>query len=179
MKGILFNHLETFTNSTLSPQAWIELCEGLPLQTQERFIANQTYPDSDLYILVEGIAEKAKLSVPNVYKAFGKMSIFQLMEKHSAIISSYKTAKELLKDLNFMHFTKVRDLYTETELPYFIPQTVDSDHFLLRYVSKRKMCFYLEGAIEGAAAFFNEQLSYTQTQCTQQGAKFCEFRIAE
>jgi predicted hydrocarbon binding protein len=179
MKGILFNHLESFANSTLSPRAWIELCEGLPLQTKERFVANQTYPDADLYTLVEGIAQKANLSIPDVYKAFGKLSISQLMEKHSEIISTYKTAKDLLKDLNFMHFTKVRDLYTETELPYFMPQTVDSDYFLLRYVSKRKMCFYLEGAIEGAAAFFNEKLSYTQTQCTQTGAKFCEFRISE
>jgi predicted hydrocarbon binding protein len=178
MKGVLFNHLEEITHSILSPQAWKELCAELPIETQEAFIANRTYPDSDLKILVEGIAQKANLAILEVWRKFGKLSISSFIKKHNQLLAPYKSVKDLLDNLNFMHFTEVRNLYTQTQLPYFIPQKSDKGVFVVRYVSARKMCFYLEGAIEGVADYFKQQLSYQQTVCVNRGASFCEFEIS-
>ena len=177
MKGILFNHLEELTNSVLSSKAWQELCEGLPIQTQEIFIANRNYPDSDLQILLKGFAEKAGLKIPDAWRKFGHLSIPMFMKKFPDIISQYKTPKSLLMDINTLHFTKVREKFTETELPFFFVSNPQEKSLVLRYVSKRKMCFYLEGALDGVGEYFKMPIKHKQTICTHKGDDICEFDL--
>jgi len=177
MKGILFNHLEKLTDSALEPGAWNRLCEELPIETKERFIANRTYPDSDLKILLEGFASEAKKDINDAWKEFGKVSILSFMEKYSGFIDQYTSPRGLLEDINTLHFTKVRDKFSETELPFFIISNIRKDSLHLCYVSKRKMCFYLQGALNGVGEHFKMPLSFAQTRCVHEGSELCEFEI--
>jgi hypothetical protein len=178
MKGILFNHLEELTAKILSAEAWTTLCEELPLKTKERFILNKTYPDSDLVTLVAGISQRAKIPVDDVWRKFGQLSIPNFMKKYPAIVAQYKTPKDLLNQINYMHFTAVRNLFTDTELPYFVPQKSDDSKMVIRYISKRNMCLYLEGALHGLSEHYKTPIKFRQIQCVLLSGKCCEFEIS-
>jgi hypothetical protein len=177
LKGILFNHLEILANQLLSSTAWVELCNELPLTTKELFIANRTYPDSDLIVLVEGLTQRAKLPLEDTWRRFGKLSIVAFMEKYPSAIGAYKTPMELFKKINYMHFTEVRNLFNATELPYFLEERADEHTILLRYISKRQMCHYLEGAIDGVGMHFRTPIGHSQITCVHRGGKHCDFEI--
>jgi predicted hydrocarbon binding protein len=177
VKGVLFNHLEELANELDSSEAWRELCETCPIQTKGRFIANQTYPDSDLNALLEGLAKRVEMDVLDAWVIFGKLSIPSLMSKFPEAIARYKNPKELLENINTVHFTKVRDLFSETQLPFFFYTPVQHNEAILKYVSKRKMCHYLEGALYGVGEFFRKPLTVKQTSCEIKGDQFCEFKI--
>jgi predicted hydrocarbon binding protein len=177
MKGILFNHLEELITSELSQEVWQDLIEELPIETKERFVANRTYPDADLRVILEGFAQKAELDIPGAWRKFGKVSILNFMNKFPEFVQKYNSPKKLLEEINTLHFTDVREKFTETELPYFFVQDIRDDSLLLCYVSKRKMCFYLEGALEALKEYFQKPFSYRQIKCTFEGDEKCEIKV--
>jgi hypothetical protein len=178
MKGIIFNHLEEFVSLKLGQQEWQKLCEELPLKTHERFIVNQTYPDSDLEAIVKEVSKKLNLELSIMWKSVGKFSVGLLISKYPQIIAPYHSLKALLNHINTMHFDSVRKLFTQTELPYLSKEPRSTDSlFVLRYVSQRKMCDYLEGALNAAADYYKENIIIIQSSCMHRGSNVCEFEV--
>jgi hypothetical protein len=178
MKGIIFKNLEVFSTELLGKEGWNQLVDSLPLQTEERFFSNRTYPDTDLDLLLFETAKLADLKIEDAWRKFGRSSVIKLIEQFPQVVAPYHSFRAILEDINGMHFGSVRNLFTQTELPYLSKEEAsDQDRLILRYVSKRKLCFYLEGTLEGAANFFGEPIKVSQPSCVHVNSNICKFEI--
>ena len=51
------------------------------------------------------------------------------------------------------------------------------DVLVMGYTSRRQLCEFAQGLIEGAAAHYREVATIDQPHCMQRGDARCEFRI--
>jgi predicted hydrocarbon binding protein len=71
----------------------------------------------------------------------------------------------------------VNKLYAGADTPEFDFDVSSEDRLVMRYASRRRLCEFAQGLIEGAAAHYREAVTIEQPQCMHKGDPCCEFRI--
>lgn len=178
MKGVVFNLLESFVSENFGDAAYFDILEKTPLQTQEPFIGPATYPDSDLVALAVNVCAAAKLSLADGVRAFGKFCFPKLLAVNPNFAKDKKSATEFLLSVHDIIHVEVRKLYQDAKTPHFTYKDVKENALTVEYRSERKLCFFMEGLIEGLAQHFNEKVSYKHVNCMHQGHDHCRFEIA-
>lgn len=177
MKGVVFNLLEAFVVENWGEEAYEEILDLCPLQTKEPFVGPGTYPDVDLFTIATTAADRVGVSLPVALRAFGRFAFPHLAGKFPAYTEEAKDAKAFLLGVDSVIHVEVRKLMPEAVTPKFGYSGDVEDGLNIRYESTRKLCYFMEGLLDGLGDHYGSQVTHEQATCMHEGADHCDFVI--
>ena len=175
MKGIVFNLLEEVVRREYGEDTWDGLLETAQLDGIYTSLGN--YDFEQLMALVAAASTALKLPPNAIVKWFGRNALSVLAEKYPGFFQPHRSTRSFLFTLNTIIHPEVRKIYPGADVPVFDFASTSDDTLTLGYTSRRPLCSFGEGLIEGAAAHFRETITVEQPACVQRGDSKCVFQI--
>jgi hypothetical protein len=175
MKGIVFNIFEEFIVENFGDDTW-DLILDVSDEEEDVFVGPKTYPDSTFLNLVQTAVKLKELKLEDTVRIFGKFSYSRLKGKLPDIIGNYSSPEEVLFALDGIIHVEVRKLLEDANTTSFDVKREGKD-IIMEYQFDRKLCFFVEGLLEGLALSFQKKVKYTQTECTHKWHGNCIFNI--
>ena len=177
MKGVVFNFLEDYIEKNLGDGRYDEILGKCTLKNREPFVGPGTYPDEDLMAIVSETIKMAGIPLPEALRSFGRFCFYKLSERYPVFVSSYSHPKPFLKSVESVIHAEVKKLYEDAKPPCFTYADPASDRLIIQYISKRGLCQFMEGLIDGVAGYYQVPIKYKQGTCTLNGGEVCEFEL--
>jgi len=177
MKGVIFNLLESYIAENLGEEELEKILSEAPLKTKEPFVGPKTYPDEDLSAIIATASRISGITEQEIVRRFGRFCFPELAEKYPLFIEPHRHPKPFLKSVNSIIHVEVKKLYLDAKPPEFTYEDPSEDRLIIKYTSKRRLCQFMEGMIEGVGNFFNYPVKYTQRTCMLENAPACEFHL--
>lgn len=176
MKGIVFNLLEECVTGEYGEATWDSLLDAAGLDGA--YTSLGSYSDGDLFKLVA--AASSALSVPSdeIVRWFGRSAIPLLSDAYPGFFESHHSTRPFLLTLNDIIHPEVRKIYPGADVPEFDFDASSEKVLVMGYRSKRRLCAFAEGLIEGATAHYGEQAAIEQPECMHRGDERCVFEIS-
>ncbi len=180
MHGIIFVTwekylLERFKGSVLQKyrQAIDETAATSPL-------ASRVYDDATLLAGVAAASHITGVPAETLLREFGRYFITNGLTRHlcAYILTQVNSGRDLLLAMHDSHeqMSRIPDGLTPPLFRYAaLPHTPDG--LVLIYDSPRQLCAVLQGAIEGAAERYGEQVHLVERTCMKRGDPICRFEI--
>lgn len=175
MKGVIFNVLEEMVIDQCGMEAWNEILNQLSLDGV--YTAGESYPDNELFNLVQCISEKTGMPAETLVEAFGEFLFDRLKERYPIFVESEKNLKAFLLSVEDVIHLEVKKLFNNPNLPTFTYTELSDKELLMRYSSPRKLCLLAEGLIRGAAKHYNSAISISHPVCMHKGSPHCDLII--
>ena len=175
MKGVIFNVLEEMVTKECDLATWnlvLEECAAEGIYT-----AGESYPDSELFLLVESISRHTGIAQESLIGAFGEFLFQQLAARYPIFVESESTLKSFLKSVDSVIHMEVKKLYDSPGLPSFTYFEPSEDQLIMKYTSPRKLCILAEGLIRGAATYYKTDISISHPVCMHKGSDHCDLII--
>jgi len=176
VKGVVFNLLEEFVRRAHGEDAWETLLERAGLDGAYTSLGN--YADEELGALVGAASQMLGQTPAAIVRAFGREALPMLAEKYPNFFTPFPSTRAFLLALNDIIHPEVRKLYRDAETPEFDFDATADDVLVMGYASRRRLCEFAHGLIEGAAGHYGDDVTIEQTHCVERGDPRCEFRIA-
>lgn len=177
MKGIIFNLLEDFIVDGWGEERFEHVMAGCPLHTKTAFVGPGTYPDSDLFAIVERTTAELGVDTPTALRAFGRYAMPKLAARFEVFVRDHQHPKSFLCTLDSVIHVEVRKLFENAEPPRIWFEDPAPRELVLHYHSKRQLCALFEGLLDGTADYFGVPLTREQTACMSGGAPSCDFAL--
>ncbi|WP_144096599.1 heme NO-binding domain-containing protein [Croceicoccus sediminis] len=175
MKGIVFNLLEEVVTSDHGDDAWITLIEGTGVSGIYTSVGS--YPDEELYTLVQASAEALDLSVDEMLRVFGRKAMPLLAQRYPVFFEDQTSSRSLILSLNDIIHPEVRKLYSGAGCPHFHFQQGSDGRLVVGYQSPRKLCQLAHGFVDGTADHFGEAVRIEHEMCMNHGDPVCRMGI--
>ncbi len=175
MKGIVFNLLEQVVSEEYGEETWEKLLDATGLDGV--YTSLSSYPDDDLYKLVTAAAELTGKPANEIVRWFGLKALAHFATRYPQFFAPHKCGRDLILTLNRIIHPEVRKIYPGADVPDFDFDTSSAEVLGLTYRSKRKLCAFARGLIEGSAIHFGETAVIEETTCMHHGADCCQFQI--
>lgn len=175
MKGVVFNILEEMVIEKCGMSTWNDILQERSLDGV--YTSAESYPDEELFSLVETISQKTEIPMATLIGAFGEFLFDGLVKKHPVFTDSEDTLKGFLKSIHGVIHMEVRKLYENPSLPHFKYEDLSDNELLMRYTSPRKLCILAEGLIRGAANYYNAQIEIDHPVCMHKGDDHCDIIV--
>lgn len=175
MKGVVFNILEEMVLDQYDMQTWNHILQELELEGV--YTAGQSYPDEQLFLLVETISEKTGIEMTTLVGAFGEFMFTRLAQKYPIFLESESTLKHFLMSIHDVIHLEVSKLYENPHLPHFAYEELSHEELLMRYTSPRKLCILAEGLIRGAAKYYDQDIELSHPVCMHKGSDHCDLIV--
>ncbi|SIS69122.1 heme NO-binding domain-containing protein [Neptunomonas antarctica] len=176
MKGVIFNVLEEMVEENCGMAVWNDILNQ-ELPEGGIYTAGESYPDEQLFNLVNAVCARTKLPMEKVVGNFGEFLFTQLAARHPVFLESPADLKSFLKSIDSVIHVEVRKLYDNPNLPSFKYSEPDPDLLIMQYRSPRKLCILAEGLIRGAAAHYGQSVEISHPICIHRGADWCDLHI--
>lgn len=177
MKGMIFNLFEKFVSENFGQEAYEDIQKNAKLITKEPFVGPGKYPDEDFMELVRVACEKFKINPFDAQKTLGEYCFPELVKLTPHLAGQYKNTRDFLIAVDRIIHVEVKKLYPDSELPEFDYENSQKDTLLIKYTSKKKLCFFMEGLIHGCAKYFSETVKTKQTACYHNGNDHCLMHV--
>jgi len=171
MKGVVFQLLEEAVTDQFGESTWESLLDAAKLDGAYTSLGN--YPDAQLFALVGAASTALNKPAGDVVRWFGNACIPKFAQRYPALFESHKNSKSLILSLNQIIHPEVRKLYPGADVPDFDFRERGANGLSLGYQSKRKLCAFAEGLIEGTAHHFGETVALGQSKCMIRGDAKC------
>jgi predicted hydrocarbon binding protein len=174
VKGIVFNLLEEVVVTDHGADAWENILDASGVDGA--YTSLGSYSDDEFMTLVGAASNSLGQDEETVVRWFGREALPLLADRYPVFFDSHVSTRTFLLTLNKIIHPEVRKLYPGADVPNF-EFGENGEALSMTYSSKRSLCFFGEGLIEGAAAHYGEKAEITQPQCIRRGDSNCEFRI--
>lgn len=175
MKGIVFNLLEQVVREEYGEDTWDKLLEATGLDGVYTSISS--YPDEHLYQLVSAAADLTGKQANEIVQWFGSKALAHFATRYPHFFAPHRSGRDLVLTLNRIIHPEVRKIYPGADVPDFDFDVSSEEVLGLTYRSKRKLCAFARGLIEGSAAHYGERVAIDETSCMHNGADCCRFQI--
>lgn len=175
MKGIVFHLLHQVVAKQHGEKTWDALLTEAGLEGA--YTSLGSYDDGELFKIVGAASRRLALPPADVVRWFGRGAIPLLAEHYPRVFAPHAQARAFVLTLNSVIHPEVRKMYPGADVPNFDFDTSSPDVLVMHYRSKRRMCSFAEGLLEGAADYFHETARVEHTQCMHRGDPQCELRI--
>jgi hypothetical protein len=175
MKGIVFNIMERAVSETRGEDAWDQLLDAAGLQGAYTSLGN--YPHADFMKLVEAAAADFDMTPRLVLRWIGRAALPEFARRYPELFSRHRDARSFVLTLNSMIHPEVRKLYPEAGVPVFDFDTSSEDVLVIGYRSRRRLCGFGEGLLDGTAAHYGERAAIERPECVLRGDERCVFAI--
>jgi hypothetical protein len=181
MKGIVYNLLEEIVAEEYGEAVWDRLLAAAGVEGA--YTSLGSYPDAQLFAIIDAASQTLQIEPRELIRWFGKRALPRLASANPKWFESHRTARDFILTLNDIIHPEVRKLYPGADVPWFdVPwfdfETSSSSQLVLGYRSKRKLCAFAEGLIDGTAAHYGETVTISQRTCMLQGADHCVLECA-
>ncbi|MCP3873781.1 MAG: hypothetical protein GY699_11565 [Desulfobacteraceae bacterium] len=178
MKGIVFNMLEDLIIEKFGEETIEEIYSDVKFSGDVLpFISPETYPDSDLFTILDSLVQKTSIPVDDLIFEFGKFMFPVFFKKYPVFFENIISPIEFLKSVNDIIHVEVKKFFENATPPTVIVKQLSENKIALYYKSERKLCKLLEGLLEGTALHFNKKISYVHKKCMKNGEDQCEYEI--
>lgn len=175
MKGVVFNILEEMVLEKGGMEAWNEIL-AQSSDASGIYTSAVSYPDSELFALVGGVAEYLDLPVQEVVKGFGEYMFGKLSRRYPMFMEDCPDLFTFLESIDGVIHVEVNKLYENPSLPR-IQCTRADGKLIMNYRSERKLCMLAEGLTFGAAKYYGTPITITHSQCMHDGADHCVLEV--
>ncbi len=175
MKGIVFNLLEEVITADLGADAWFELIEISGVGGVYTSVGS--YPDEDLFALVEMASRGLQLSPDEMLRNFGRKAMPLLAERYGALFDGHSGSRTFILSVNDIIHPEVRKLYSGAACPHFHFQQGSEGRLVVGYRSPRNLCQLAHGFVHGAADHFGETIEVTHELCMKHGDPVCRMGL--
>jgi len=174
MKGIVFNLLEDVVTREYSADTWDDLLDAASVSGS--YTSLGSYSDEDLLKLVAAASSALQQPPEDVIRWFGRRAVPLLAEKYPGFFKPHNSTRSFILTLNEIIHPEVRKIYPGADVPEFDFEVMDSA-LLLGYTSKRRLCSFAQGLIEGTAEHYNEQVAFDHLRCMRRGDDKCLIKV--
>jgi hypothetical protein len=175
MKGIIFNLIEEIVRAEYGEDTWDDLLEAADLEGAYSSLGS--YADDDFAKLVCAASEELHLSPEDVVCWIGRKSIPHMAAAYPHFFTAHLNTRSFILALNDIIHPEVRKLYPGADVPVFDFDTTREEVLVVGYHSHRKMCAFAQGLVEGASAYYGEEVVFEQSLCMNRGDAQCLFHI--
>ena len=175
MKGIVFNVLEEVVVAQYGDAIWDLLLEKAEATGIYTSLGN--YPDEELYRLAGAASEALGTPMPDVVRWVGRQAFPLFAERFPRFLKGHTSARSFVLTLNDIIHPEVRKVYPGADPPDFDFDASVSGVLRLTYRSRRKLCAYAFGLLEGAADYYGETLTIDESECMHRGSDRCVFDV--
>jgi hypothetical protein len=176
MKGIVFNLLEEAVSRDYGEDVWDALLEAAGVEGA--YTSLGSYPDENLMELVGAASSALDMPAQDVVRWFGLNAMPLLASRYPQFFEPHESARSFVLTLNSIIHPEVRKLYPGADVPVFDYDTSSEDVLVMGYASRRRMCAFAEGLIDGAAAHYGERAVIQQPSCMTRGDDRCVLEIS-
>lgn len=177
MKGSVYNGFESYVTETYGLGVWQKSLEFCSFENKGVYLASETYDDRELVSLIAAVSSFTPKTSAEIQRDFGQYffkTLFSLIAVHVKHIDNLFDFLRAVDDVIHVEVKKADPLaYT----PSFFYDQPQSNVLVMRYMSSRKMCFFAEGLIAGAAEYYQEVPEIEQLKCVHCGDDYCLINI--
>lgn len=171
MTGIIFNLLEEAVTRRYGPEAWRRMLTHV---ATGGYLPFDSYPEGDLFGLLEALPVAADLSAPDRLRWFGRAAAGLLAERYPMIFRPHSTAESFLLTLNvIMHPGGPPESAVAGPLDLEVLESGPDAELILGYRSVRRLCALAEGFVTGVADYYGERVRIVQPRCMLDGEDRC------
>ncbi len=175
MKGIVFNVLEEVVAAEYGEATWDLLLDRAAVAGVYTSLGN--YPDEDLNRLAGAASEALNTPISDVVRWVGQRALPIFAERFPKFFAGHTSARTFVLTLNDIIHPEVRKVYPGAETPDFEFDFTRKDRLRMTYRSKRRLCAFAFGLIEGAANYYDEEVAIVETECMHLGSERCVFDL--
>ena len=174
MKGVVFNLLQQVVVDSYGEDVWDELLDSAGASGV--YTSLGSYPDAELERLVGAACEKLSLPRADVLRWFGQQAMPLLAKAYPDFFAGHASARTFVAGVNSIIHAEVRKLYPGAACPHFNIREA-AGGLTMDYASSRRLCALAQGFVEGAAAFYCEEVDFRHVACVEHGAEQCRFEV--
>ncbi len=176
VKGIVFNLLGDLVRREFGDDVWDDLIDAAG--ANGAYTSLGSYPDAEMMRLVAAASTALDRPAADILRWFGRGAMPMLAQKYPGFFHRTGSTRRFLLTLNDIIHPEVRKLYPGADVPtfYFRPSTGDA--IVMEYRSARTLCALAEGFVFGAADYFDEDVTISQSTCMHRGDECCTFELA-
>jgi len=175
MKGVIFTFLADMVEEQFGLEAWDGILSEAGLNGI--YVSTETYPDEEVFRLVEATHKATDIPTADLIKAFGQYAFSKFQKSHPAFCKPEYTLKEFLQTVDSVIHVEVKKLHPDAQLPSFKYEEDADNELTMLYTSSRKLCMLAEGLIAGAADFYQTEYTLTHDLCMHNGDDHCRLHI--
>lgn len=175
MKGIIFNLVEDVVRSQHGDDMWDDIIDAAAVEGS--YTSLGTYPDSELVSIVAAASRLLEADPDDVVRLVGTEGMAELAARYPAFFTTHDDLLSFLMTLNDVIHPEVRKLYPGAVVPHFRYQRRGPDVLDMEYRSERAMCSLAEGLTLGAARWYRQDVTLSQTACVHRGDAACVIRV--
>ncbi|GLS24786.1 heme NO-binding domain-containing protein [Marinibactrum halimedae] len=177
MLGHIFTILEKMIVTQYGLKFWNEVIRETELPNQGAFTTGGLYPDEYMLNILSVLVKKIGIPLPDLLRAYGHYMFEPLFSIHPKIVEHYKTAKELLMNIDVRIHHEVAMYHKEAALPLFTCKDTGKNTMIMYYQSERRLCYLVEGLLKGIAEHFSTSIEFTHSTCMHKGDDQCTFNL--
>lgn len=177
MKGSVFNGFENYVEQSYGLHVWQRIIDNSTLENNGVFLDSDAYNDQELISIVTELSICVSKSVDDIQREFGEFfftTLYSLARKH---VEHIDNLFEFLRAVDDVIHVEVNKSDSSAYTPAFFYDQPSDNELVMRYVSKRKMCYFAEGLIIGAARQFKTVAKISQSKCIHCGDDYCLINI--
>lgn len=176
MNGMLFNLFEECVQRRFGEDTWDGLLEAAGVEGA--YTPLGAYDDGQLYALVESASKIMGKPPAEVMRWFGRESAGLLHDKYAEFFRRHRDTLSFLVTLNKVIHPEVRAVFPGSVTPGFSFRRQGATDALVEYRSKRRLCAFAEGLVEGIAPLFGERVAVVRPSCRLRGDPTCIFQLS-
>ena len=163
MKGIVFREFIDMIEDEFSPETADAIIRASDLSTSGAYTSVGTYPHSEMVTLVSNLSTQTGQPVPALLHDFGRHLFKRFTLIHPQYVTNYRSAFELLQQLDGNIHVEVKKLYSDAELPSFRYEELPDGGMHFDYCSHRALADFAEGLIAGCIEYFGQTITISRT----------------
>lgn len=179
MKGAIFIGFSEYVEENFGLTTWLTTIESCHLASNGEYLSTELYDDSEFNALVAALSDKKNISTEEITRAFGHFFFPTLMSIAKRHVEDITNLVDFLIAVDNVIHIEVKKADPLAYTPTLFYDQPNDDILIIRYVSKRKMCFFAEGLILGAADYFKQPVVLSQLECMCKGDKHCLIKIEQ
>jgi hypothetical protein len=173
MKGTVFVALNDYVERQYGIAEWNGLLAEVAPASNGIYTSLLNYDDKEFCDLLRALCVRVSVSSEYFLRDFG-IFLFDVLNRKYPIFTDIQAGlMDFLAAVEGVVHVEVKKLFPEAYLPSLKVIRRTSNQMVLEYQSRRNMCFLAEGLIQGAAQFYGETVSITQSRCCHKGAASC------
>ncbi|ELY84981.1 heme NO-binding domain-containing protein [Natrinema altunense] len=176
MHGIVHKTLKEYVVERTDDGTWDTIVEQSGFEPK-LYLPVSRYDDGEIDAILETLSTMATQDRRAIERDFGTTLAPELLSTFSAHIKRDWDLPDLLAGLEDV-YDDIEAATEDTSLPE-LSCTSEADHAIVSYDTHRdqQYCALAHGILEGVVAAFDADATVTKTDCVDDGADACRFRV--
>ncbi|WP_286263026.1 heme NO-binding domain-containing protein [Thalassotalea atypica] len=179
MKGAIFLGFASYIEQEYDLTTWLKAVNKCELGSNAEYLDTELYEDSEFNALVDELVLLTRVTKEELVRNFGRYFFPTLMSIAHTHVEGVDELFDFLRAVDAVIHIEVQKSDPLAYTPTLLYDQPNESVLIMRYVSRRKMCYFAEGLILGAADHFKQKVQISQTQCMCKGDQHCLIRIQQ